>query len=330
MSMGAWTDWQKLVNEDGDEAVTTLREQDQIIARLTAEVLQLKERCAALESREVCTVAHENVETCGYCQLDELLAERALLVTRAENAEAALVEANETITGIPTLCRRYEARLAEAERDAARYRFLRDQDGMGNIFMHTPTCDLDATIDREIAADSASAVQPERCCVDYPRCDCNSPPEPDNLPCGHPASLLLRSAETGEPLYCELCDDKSGRRDAEQREVDLQARLAKLQGGEACCVTHGEGACQLTCVKCNDELRSRLAEANLNLAAVPTMCRRYEARLAEADALLRDVAAVVYESTGVYGFHMNGDLETWDYWPVFARIDAHLAREEKP
>jgi hypothetical protein len=31
-----------------------------------------------------------------------------------------------------------------------------------------------------------SAVQPERCCLDYPRCDCNSPPEPDNLPCGHP------------------------------------------------------------------------------------------------------------------------------------------------
>jgi DNA repair ATPase RecN len=41
--------------------------------------------------------------------------ERALIVARAENAEAALVEANETITGIPTLCRRYEARLAEAE-----------------------------------------------------------------------------------------------------------------------------------------------------------------------------------------------------------------------
>ncbi len=103
-------------------------------------------------------------------------------------------------------------RLAEAERDAARYRFLRDQDGMGNIFMHTPTCDLDATIDREIAADSAdagrcecncrtdtlcafctdarlngSAVQPERCCLDYPRCDCNSPPEPAQEPkgCNH-------------------------------------------------------------------------------------------------------------------------------------------------
>lgn len=32
-----------------------------------------------------------------------------------------------------------------------------------------------------------SAVQPERCCLDYPRCDCNSPPEPDTLPsvCEH-------------------------------------------------------------------------------------------------------------------------------------------------
>ena len=31
------------------------------------------------------------------------------------------------------------------------------------------------------------AVQPERCCVDYPRCDCNSPPEPAQEPkgCNH-------------------------------------------------------------------------------------------------------------------------------------------------
>ena len=40
----------------------------------TAEILRLHEHCAALESREVCTVAHENVETCGYCQRDALLA----------------------------------------------------------------------------------------------------------------------------------------------------------------------------------------------------------------------------------------------------------------
>jgi hypothetical protein len=51
------------------------------------------------------------------------------------------------------------------------------------------------------------------------------PDKPPALPCGHPASLLLRSAETGEPLYCELCDDKSGRRDAEQCETELRAAL---------------------------------------------------------------------------------------------------------
>ena len=39
----------------------------------------------------------------------------------------------------------------------------------------------------QAAAASASAVQPERCCLDYPRCDCNSPPEPAQEPkgCNH-------------------------------------------------------------------------------------------------------------------------------------------------
>lgn len=46
-------------------------------------------------------------------------------------------------------------------------------------------------------------------------------------PCGHPTALLLRSAETGEPLYCEACDDKSGRRDAERMEADLQAVVSE-------------------------------------------------------------------------------------------------------
>jgi hypothetical protein len=37
------------------------------------------------------------------------------------------------------------------------------------------------TLGREIDAFlGATAVQPERCCADYPRCDCNSPSEPDN------------------------------------------------------------------------------------------------------------------------------------------------------
>lgn len=48
-------------------------------------------------------------------------------------------------------------------------------------------------------------------------------------PCGHPESLLLKSAETGEPLYCEACDDKSGRRDAEARETELLAANRALR-----------------------------------------------------------------------------------------------------
>ena len=41
------------------------------------------------------------------------------------------------------------------------------------------------------------------------------------MPCGHHPSLMLHSVETGESLYCELCDDKSGRKDAELRETEL-------------------------------------------------------------------------------------------------------------
>ena len=49
------------------------------------------------------------------------------------------------------------------------------------------------------------------------------------LPCGHPASLMLRSAETGAPLYCELCDAQSGRRDAEAMEAELRKQLAEAR-----------------------------------------------------------------------------------------------------
>ena len=45
--------------------------------------------------------------------------------------------------------------------------------------------------------------------------------EMDLQPCGHPKALLVKSAETGEPLYCEACDDRSGRCDAEARETEL-------------------------------------------------------------------------------------------------------------
>jgi hypothetical protein len=59
---------------------------------------------------------------------------------------------------------------------------------------------------------AVSAVQPERCCLDYPRCDCNSPPEPDSAPAEWSyARVMCRedlpvSAEAGivADLYNEL------------------------------------------------------------------------------------------------------------------------------
>lgn len=49
------------------------------------------------------------------------------------------------------------------------------------------------------------------------------------MECGHPLSLLLRSAETGEPLYCKLCDAIDGRRDAEKMEQEYKARAEKAE-----------------------------------------------------------------------------------------------------
>ncbi len=132
-----------------------------------------------------------------------------------EALAARLAKVQARLRGVAADATHYKARLTEAEARIAR---------LLEITESCEWCYLDAR-----ATVSASAVQPERCCLDYPRCDCNSPPEPDSLPCGHPASLLLRSAETGEPLYCELCDDKSGRRDAVQCETELRAEVDRLK-----------------------------------------------------------------------------------------------------
>lgn len=46
-----------------------------------------------------------------------------------------------------------------------------------------------------------------------------------SLPCGHHESLAINSAETGKFLYCELCDERSGRKDAEKMEAQYQLRI---------------------------------------------------------------------------------------------------------
>lgn len=46
--------------------------------------------------------------------------------------------------------------------------------------------------------------------------------------CGHPASLLLKSAETGKPLYCELCDMRQQRNDAVRMEQEHAETIRHL------------------------------------------------------------------------------------------------------
>ena len=91
MSMGAWTDWHAVVMDDPEEAVSVLREQDQAIERLTAENAALR-------------------------------AERALIIQRAENAEAALAYAASTGDECAI-------EVEALRKDAERYRWLRDSAG---------------------------------------------------------------------------------------------------------------------------------------------------------------------------------------------------------
>jgi len=121
--------------------------------------------------------------------------ERALIIRRAENAEAALVAevAKNGRHAMRVTIAQLEARLQKV---MARCADLLDEDQINeldaiassaSVCLHQihngDTCEI-------CGAKVTPVVQPERCCLDYPRCDCNSPPEPDNAPalqpCGHP------------------------------------------------------------------------------------------------------------------------------------------------
>ena len=85
-----------------------------------------------------------------------------------------------------------------------------------------------------------SAVQPERCCLDYPRCDCNSPPEPDSAPtlqpCGHPWKAqhdfkCILCSSPGDATYAQLAEEQGFRRSTMywyERAMKAEARLQKV------------------------------------------------------------------------------------------------------
>lgn len=52
------------------------------------------------------------------------------------------------------------------------------------------------------------------------------------LDCGHHNSLMLKSAETGLPLYCELCDALTCARDNASDAADWRAKFGELQADD--------------------------------------------------------------------------------------------------
>ena len=74
------------------------------------------------------------------------------------------------------------------------------------------------------------------------------PPTVDgHLKCGHHQSLAINSAETGEFLYCDLCDAKSRCRDAEAMEAELRAALAAQPAQPADAQPTGQSPCARHC-----------------------------------------------------------------------------------
>jgi len=83
--------------------------------------------------------------------------------------------------------------------------------------------------------------------------------KPEFLPCGHHHSLLLVNAETGEKMYCELCDCISRRNDAERMEQEAVAdaeRYRLVRRGQHWSVINGIG----------DTLRAEALDAAIDAA----------------------------------------------------------------
>ena len=177
-----------------DKARDDIQEREKAIAALQDELAEAKAKAETAQAGYIAAVTQSNWQARTNNELNmlqrklaDIEAERALLVTRAENAEAALVAevAKNGRHAMRVTIAQLEARLQKV---MARCADLLDEDQFN---------ELDAI------ASSASGVQYKpceicttqswcethgcqcypteaMCCLDYPRCDCNSPPEPDD------------------------------------------------------------------------------------------------------------------------------------------------------
>lgn len=67
---------------------------------LRSEILALREQVASLESREVCTVAHDGVDTCGYCQRDDIRITLAELNAEKQTLDIVRIALLEALTSV--------------------------------------------------------------------------------------------------------------------------------------------------------------------------------------------------------------------------------------
>lgn len=76
----------------------------ELLDAMAREIITLKEQVAFLESREVCGAAHENVETCGFCQRDSIAAKLdAISAELADVQERRRIDLNTQIVRIRDL-----------------------------------------------------------------------------------------------------------------------------------------------------------------------------------------------------------------------------------
>jgi chromosome segregation ATPase len=144
--------------------------------------------------------------------------------------------------------------------------------------------------------------------------------------CEHPK---LRTGDTFDQLrvvepclFCErnrLTAENAALRDDHERACGLVAEMHAAAVGEVRGPTLGV-------VEDIAALRSRLAEAELNVAEVPTLCRRYEARLADLEA---ERALLVTRAENAEAALVEAEQEYQDARTVRKQLEARLADTEQ-
>lgn len=115
-----------------------------------------------------------------------VLADNDRLRARLAETSLSATEAQAAREDAEKLAERLQARLDGAERIVNAVALVHKEANLnGGMIVLSEGCALflgawQYRNRHQATPDSASAVQPERCCLDYPRCDCNSPPEPDD------------------------------------------------------------------------------------------------------------------------------------------------------